>query len=704
MNEFLAIPIENLKGQGPKRSDLLKTELRIFNYGDLLYYFPYKYIDRSTFYNVVDLHPDLPMVQIKGTIIRKQLLGIKQSQRLVVLLRDATGTIELIWFKGIKYMEQQLLESHDYVAFGRINDYKGKLTISHPEMELYTPTYQSQMKPLQAAYNTTGKMKERLFDSKQLSKAIKTLTDYIQASNTILPEILPAYISQKYKFIDNTQALLQLHAPSESTTLQNAQNRIKYEEFFLLQVKLLKQKKVNTENTPGHIFEKVGDYYNQFYNNVLPFELTNAQKRVLKEIRSDTKSGKHMNRLIQGDVGSGKTIVALMNMILANDNNFQACLMAPTEILANQHFQSITDLLKNMSIQCALLTGSTKTKARKQIHEQLLSGELHILIGTHALLEDVVQFKNLGLAIIDEQHRFGVEQRYKLWKKHSVTPPHILVMTATPIPRTLAMTLYGDLDISVIDELPAGRKPIKTVHFLEQSRLKAYGLIRDEIAKGRQIYVVYPLIEESEKLDFQNLMDGFDNIISYFPAPTYRVSVVHGQMTAADKNAEMQAFVNGQTHIMLATTVIEVGVNVPNATVMVIESTERFGLSQLHQLRGRVGRGAEQSHCILISGNKLGADTRVRIQTMCETNDGFKISEVDLKLRGPGDIQGTQQSGVLDFKLADIVKDAKILAAARNDASEIINIDPNFNLPEHRELKNYFEQMLSKKINWNKVS
>ncbi|MEQ1733551.1 MAG: ATP-dependent DNA helicase RecG [Bacteroidia bacterium] len=701
--QFLAQPIDYLKGVGEQRATILKKDAGIFTYGDLLYYFPYKYIDKSVIHTIASLTPDMPYVQLRGKITSVQVLGVARAQRMVATFADASGTIELTWFQSINYLKQSISVGNEYVAFGKITDYKGKYSIVHPEMELYTPALVTQQIPLYPAYNTTEKMKNRGLDSKAISKLMLALVTLIKQKQIIFPETLSPAILEQYRLMSATEAIIQLHFPSNNATIINAQNRIKFEELFFLQLKLIKLKKLNQQNIRGHVFSIVGAYFNEFYKQI-PFTLTGAQKRVLKEIRNDVGTGKHMNRLIQGDVGSGKTIVALMSMLLAIDNTYQACLMAPTEILATQHFHGITELLKDLPVTVKLLTGSTKIKERRSIHAQLLSGELNILIGTHALIEEVVQFKNLGIAIIDEQHRFGVEQRFKLWKKNSIAPPHVLVMTATPIPRTLAMTLYGDLDISTIDELPAGRKPIKTIHYTENKRLMAYGLMREQIALGRQVYVVYPLIDESETLDFQNLMQGFDNIVSYFPEPQYRVSVVHGQMSAADKEASMQQFVKGNTHIMIATTVIEVGVNVPNASVMIIESAERFGLSQLHQLRGRVGRGADQSYCTLITGFKLSADSKLRMSTMCETNDGFKISEVDLKLRGAGDIHGTQQSGIMNFKLADLAKDQQILIAARNTAIDIMNDDPNLNLPQHAGMKVELHKIETGKTNWSRIS
>lgn len=701
--QFLSTPIEYLKGVGPQRADMLKKELQLFTYGDLLFYYPYKHIDRSKFYSISELSADMPYIQLKGIITRFEEAGDKRNKRLIAYFKDQTGVIELIWFQGIKWIKENLKPQVEYVVFGKINDFKGRFSIPHPEVELYTESFRQQALSLYPNYNTTEKMKAKGLDSKAIFRFTKYLTGYMKEHKIMLPEILTDSIIQQYHFLNRTEAIANIHFPATAEMLKKAELRIKFEELFYIQLKLLKQKKVNQLSIKGNPFTKIGDYFNGFYKEKLPFELTNAQKRVLKEIRSDMGSGRHMNRLLQGDVGSGKTAVALMCMLMALDNDFQACMMAPTEILATQHYNNLKELLKDMPVTIALLTGSTRQSERREIHDDLQTGKLQLLIGTHALIEEDVRFYNLGLAIIDEQHRFGVEQRYKLWRKNTI-PPHILVMTATPIPRTLAMTLYGDLDVSVIDEMPAGRKPIKTMHVYEPNRLKVWGLLRDEIKKGRQVYIVYPLIEESEKMDYLNLMEGYEIVTRDFPAPDYHVSIVHGKMKAADKEYEMQRFVNGETNIMVATTVIEVGVNVPNASVMVIESASRFGLSQLHQLRGRVGRGAEQSYCILMTDYKLGADSKLRMDTMVKTNDGFEISEVDLKLRGPGNLMGTQQSGMLNLKLADLSKDQQILSMARNAASDILNADPALTNPENMALANELKRMESTHTNWSRIS
>ena len=694
-------PVEYLKGVGVARADILKKELGLFTFDDLLNYFPYKHIDRTRFYKIRDIEPELPHVQIIARLISKELLGEKHTKRLVAQVQDDTGVMELVWFQGIKWIEKNLVPGKAYILFGKPGFFNGKAQMSHPEMDLYTPEALQRKGniTLQPAYNSTEKLKQFSLDSKGLQKLTATLLE--QHGKDIL-ENLPIYLIQQFKLIGRAEAYRNLHFPEDANALNEARYRLKFEELFFLQLKLLKNKLLRVQKFKGNIFGTVGHYFNDFYHHKLPFELTNPQKRVLKEIRIDTQRGVQMNRLLQGDVGSGKTVVALMSMLIAIDNGFQTCLMAPTEILANQHYQTIKSLLGDDFIDFALLTGSTPKKNRKIIHEKLESGELKILIGTHALIEDKVQYKNLGFVVIDEQHRFGVEQRSKLWQKNTI-PPHVLVMTATPIPRTLAMTLYGDLDVSVIDELPAGRKPIKTVHFYEASRLRMFGFMKDEIAKGRQIYIVYPLIKESEKLDLKNLMDGFEIISKEFPLPQYRISIVYGKIPPAEKEFEMQRFVKGETQIMVATTVIEVGVNVPNASVMIIENAERFGLSQLHQLRGRVGRGAEQSYCILMSNNKLSNDGRTRLNTMVKTNNGFEIAEIDLKLRGPGNIEGTQQSGLLDLKVADLTTDQELLIQARKCVEGIFEKDPQLVLPENQILNRAFPSK-NNGLTWDKIS
>ena len=700
-NQQFQTPIEYLKGVGLARAEVLKKELQIYSFEDLLKHFPYKYIDRTRFYKIKDIQPDMPYVQVLARVTQKEILGEKHTKRLIVQAKDDTGFIELAWFQGIKWAEKMLVPGKVYVIFGKPGFFNGKTQMSHPEMELYTPGVQQQKGnlTLQPAYNSTEKLKQFTLDSKGLQKLIAGL---LEQTARDIHENLPAYILNRFKLAGRQESYRNIHFPNDANQLKEARYRLKFEELFFLQLKLLKTKLTRTQKFKGNIFDKVGHYFNEFYHHKLPFALTNSQKRVLKEIRTDTQRGVQMNRLLQGDVGSGKTVVALMSMLIAIDNGFQACIMAPTEILANQHYQTIKELVGEGFIEIALLTGSVPAKARRVIHEKLENGSLNILIGTHALIEDKVQYKNLGLVVIDEQHRFGVEQRAKLWRKN-IVPPHVLVMTATPIPRTLAMTLYGDLDISIIDELPAGRKPIQTLHFYEAQRLRMFGFMKQEIAKGRQIYVVYPLIQESEKLDLKNLMDGTEIMSREFPLPQYRISIVHGKLKAAEKDFEMQRFIKGETQIMVATTVIEVGVNVPNASVMIIENAERFGLSQLHQLRGRVGRGAEQSFCILMSKEKLSNDGRIRLNTMVKTNNGFEIAEIDMQLRGPGNIEGTQQSGVLDLKVADLTTDQEILQQARSCVIEIFEKDPQLAAPENQILNLAF-QAKNAGLSWDKIS
>ncbi len=699
-DSFLDTPIEFLKGVGPERARILKSEFEIQTFGDLLKWYPYRHVDRTRFYATNEIHADLPFVQLRGQILNFQIAGQQKSQRATAQLTDSKGNVELVWFQGIKWLSGKFIPGKEYVVFGRPAVFNGKINIPHPEVEEVKEENLQRANALQPMYSTTEKAKLKGLDSKAMLKLTKILVPLAEGK---VPETLPQSVVDRLKMLSRAQALQQIHFPSDTNLLRRAEARIKFEEFLLIQLRLLRVKNLRKTNFRGFDFGVVGEKFNGFYTQKLPFPLTNAQKRVIKEIRADMGSGKQMNRLLQGDVGSGKTVVALMCMLLANDNGFQACLMAPTEILATQHYHSISELLKGLPVKLALLTGSTKQAQRKILHEQLRSGELNILIGTHALIVDEVQFHNLGFVVIDEQHRFGVEQRSKLWKKNS-NPPHVLVMTATPIPRTLAMTLYGDLDTSVIDELPPGRKPIKTVHFFDTQRLRVFGFMQEQIALGRQVYVVYPLIKESEKMDYKDLMDGYESISRAFPLPEYKVSIVHGQMKHAEKEFEMQRFVKGETQIMVATTVIEVGVNVPNASVMVIESAERFGLSQLHQLRGRVGRGADQSFCILMTGNKLGKDTKLRMETMVRTNDGFEIAEVDLKLRGPGDLQGTQQSGVMGLRLADITKDVSILQHARAVAAEILEEDPSLEKKENGALFAELNKQQSTSVNWGRIS
>lgn len=698
---FFDTPIEFLKGVGPSKADVLKKELNIYIYGDLLKHYPFRYIDRTRFYNVADITPDLQYIQLKGTIIEKQLIGEQRRKRLVATLQDERGSyIELVWFQGIKFIEKHIVIGKEYIVFGKPNFFNNKANLPHPDLELVSDAKREFQTALQPVYSSTEKLKLFFLDSKGIMRLVYNLLE--QGANFI-EEVLPVNLLEQYKLMSRRDAIIQIHFPKESKLLQRAQARLKFEELFFVQLRLLFNKQIKKRLHNGSLFSIVGDNFNDFYSTHLPFELTGAQKRVIKEIRKDTNSGLQMNRLVQGDVGSGKTVVALMSMLLAVDNGYQACMMAPTEILATQHFHSISLMLKDMPVKVELLTGSTRKKQREKMFEELASGELKLLVGTHALIEDKVQFQNLGLVIIDEQHRFGVEQRAKLWQKNS-NPPHILVMTATPIPRTLAMTLYGDLDVSVIDELPAGRKPIQTLHKFENHRLRLHGFLKEEIAKGRQVYIVYPLIEESEKMDYLDLMNGYEHISKSFPQPEYRVSIVHGKMKATEKDFEMNRFKNGETHIMVATTVIEVGVNVPNASVMVIENAEKFGLSQLHQLRGRVGRGAEQSYCILMSSHKLSSEAKIRLDTMVRTNDGFEISEVDLRLRGPGDLEGTQQSGVLDLKIADLAKDQQILIDARQSVERILDEDPSLSMEKNKLLRLYFDKKSKREITWDKIS
>lgn len=682
------------------RADLLKKELGIYTYAQLLHYYPFRYIDRTRFYKISELQPELPLVQIVGRITGKELIGEKHKKRIVAKFTDDSGTIELVWFQSLKWVDEHVERGKVYIAFGKPNVFNGQFSISHPELETYPrPQTLAGNLTLQPIYNSTEKLKKRFLDSKGIQLLQRII---IEQHLRDIPENMPAYILEKYRLMSKRDAMLNIHFPGSASALQHAQRRLKFEELFFLQLQLLNSKKLRSLKFKGALFNTVGHNVNTFYKDILPFELTNAQKRVIKEVRLDTQRGVQMNRLVQGDVGSGKTVVALMSMLLANDNGYQACMMAPTEILARQHYESLTELLGDKLVKVAILTGSTPKKQRTKLHEELESGEIQILVGTHALIEDKVKFQNLGLVVIDEQHRFGVEQRAKLWRKNQV-PPHILVMTATPIPRTLAMTLYGDLDVSVIDELPKGRKPIVTRHLYEGQRLRMFGFMREEIKKGRQVYVVYPLIKESEKLDLLHLEAGIEQLRYQFPLPDYQISIVHGQMKNADKNFEMQKFVEGKSQIMVATTVIEVGVNVPNASIMIIENAERFGLSQLHQLRGRVGRGAEQSFCILMSGNKLSKEGKVRLETMVKTNNGFEISEIDLQLRGPGDIQGTQQSGVLDLKLADLAQDQVILAEARSTIIDLFEEDPMLDLPKNSLLKSYLNKK-NQGITFDKIS
>ncbi|SFD11782.1 ATP-dependent DNA helicase RecG [Chitinophaga sp. CF118] len=700
VTSILSNPIEYLKGVGPQRGELLRKEISLHTFRDLLDYFPFRYVDRTKVEKIISLHGQMDYVQIRGRITRLEVVGENRAKRLVATLKDETGEISLIWFQGWQWMEKSLQLNTAYLVFGKLSLFNGYLQMSHPEMDLLTGEIVAGKQFLEPVYYTTEKLKARGLTAKAIGKLTKNLLE--QMSPQEIQENIPLPVLEQYRLMDRSKAFFKIHLPAGEEDAQQARRRLKFEELFLAQIRICRLKIRRQQQSHGFIFNLVGDAFNTFYNEHLPFSLTGAQKRVLKEIRQDTVTGRQMNRLIQGDVGSGKTMVALLTMLLAVDNGFQACLMAPTEILSQQHYKSISALLEKMQVKVALLTGSIKGKARKQILKDVASGEIHLLIGTHALLENQVEFKNLGMAIVDEQHRFGVAQRARLWQKN-VMPPHILVMTATPIPRTLAMTVYGDLDVSVIDELPPGRKPITTVHRTEFQRPQVMDFIKEEIGKGRQAYIVYPLIEESETLDYENLMKGYEEVKAFFPEPRYYISMVHGRQPADMKDANMHRFVTGDTQIMVATTVIEVGVNVPNASVMVIESTERFGLSQLHQLRGRVGRGAEQSYCILMTGNKLGHDGKERIGVMVQTNDGFLISEKDMELRGPGDIEGTRQSGLLDLKLADIVADRAVLEAARASAEKILQEDPDLTLPENQPLQQFLSAQLGKS-QWSKIS
>jgi len=685
---------------GPQKGELLRKEIKVYTFGDLLQYFPFRYVDRSRIDKIASLSGYEDFVQIRGKIINMVVMGENRAKRLVATFKDETGTIDLVWFQGWQWMQKSLRENVGYLVFGRISVFNGVSQLAHPELDLLTEEIATGKQFLEPVYYTTEKLKARGLTAKAIGKLTKNLLE--QLSPLEIRENIPLEVLHQYRLMPRSMAYFRIHQPVNEEDAKLAQRRLKFEELFIAQIRICRLKLKRHKQSHGYVFGTVGESFNEFYNNHLPFSLTGAQKRVLKEIRTDTIHGRQMNRLLQGDVGSGKTMVALLSMLLAKDNGFQACLMAPTEILSQQHFKGIAELLERMNVKVALLTGSIKGKARRQILEAALDGSLDILVGTHALLEKEVQFKNLGMAIVDEQHRFGVAQRARLWEKNNI-PPHILVMTATPIPRTLAMTIYGDLDVSVIDEMPPGRKPITTVHRTEYQRPQVMDFIKEEVRKGRQAYIVYPLIEDSEKLDYENLMKGYEEVKAFFPEPRFYISMVHGRQPAEQRQTNMQRFVSGDTQIMVATTVIEVGVNVPNASVMVIESTERFGLSQLHQLRGRVGRGAEQSFCILMTGNKLSQDSKERINVMVQTNDGFLISEKDMELRGPGDIEGTRQSGVLDFKLADIIADKPILDAARASAEKILAEDTDLLLPENQALKEFLAAQRSKSI-WSKIS
>ncbi|MDO5447237.1 MAG: ATP-dependent DNA helicase RecG [Prevotellaceae bacterium] len=695
---FLEQDIQYLPGVGPQRKKLLNTELKVFKNEDLLLYYPYKYVDRTHLYSIHELTPDMAYVQVKGHILGFETFQMgPRKQRLVAHFTDGNGVMDLVWFQGVKWVKEHYHTNQEYVVFGKPTLFQGRINISHPEIERIENVHFDNLK-LHPAYITSERMKNSALTSRQVGKIIETLIEHMPT----LPETLPEFITEKHGFISRDKALRWIHCPKNNQMLSDARVRLKFEELFYIQLNILRYASDQRRKYRGYVFQRIGDVFNDFFQNHLPFPLTNAQKRVIREIRTDMGSGRQMNRLLQGDVGSGKTLVALMSMLIAIDNGFQACIMAPTEILAEQHLETLRTFLGDMNVRVELLTGVVKGKKRDTVLRGLLDGSINILVGTHAVIEDNVQFAKLGFVVIDEQHRFGVAQRAKLWSK-STNPPHVLVMTATPIPRTLAMTLYGDLDVSVIDELPPGRKPVTTIHKWEDQTSSLYNGIRKQINEGRQAYIVYPLIKESEKIDLQNLEDGFEHLKEVFPE--FRLSKVHGKMKPAEKEEEMQRFVRGETQILVATTVIEVGVNVPNASVMVILNAERFGLSQLHQLRGRVGRGADQSYCILVSTRKLTNETKKRIDIMCDTNDGFEIAEADLKLRGPGDLEGTQQSGMaFDLKIADIAHDGQILQLARDEAQAIIDTDPDCNRPEYRMLWNRLYELKKSNINWGVIS
>ncbi len=711
--QLLQTPIDYLKGVGPNRADLLRKELGIHTFQDLINLFPNRYIDRTRYYKINQIQQSNAEIQVIGVIKSFREVAQKRGKRLVATFQDDTGTMELVWFRGQKWIRDSLKLNTPYVIFGKTNWFNGKFNMPHPDIETTEEHKKGLSSGIQPIYPSTEKLSNKGISNRIVGKIIQNL--FLETKGNFT-ETLSENLISELQLLSKKEALLNIHFPKNHELLSKAQMRLKFEELFFIQLQLILKNLIHKSKIKGHTFDKVGTYFNTFFETHLPFDLTNAQKRVLKEIRSDLGSNAQMNRLLQGDVGSGKTIVGFMSMLIALDNGFQACLMAPTEILSVQHYNGLLEWCKILNINIKILTGSTKTLIRREIHDSLENGDLQILIGTHALLEDKVKFKNLGLAIIDEQHRFGVAQRKKLWDKgsspqssHGETkeaylPPHILVMTATPIPRTLAMSVYGDLDISIIDELPPGRQAIKTVHRFDKNRLNVFKFIRDEIEKGRQVYVVYPLIKESEKMDYKDLMDGYESISRDFPLPDYQISIVHGKMKPADKDYEMQRFAKGETQIMVATTVIEVGVNVPNASVMIIESAERFGLSQLHQLRGRVGRGAEQSYCILMTSYKLSNDSKTRLETMVKTNDGFEIAEVDLKLRGPGDIMGTQQSGVLNLRIADIIKDKDVLQLARHYAKKTLKEDPSLSKDQNVNILNTYRALSKYKNIWNYIS
>lgn len=698
MFDLASRDIKYLSGVGPQRASVLNKELNIYSLHDLLYYFPYKYVDRSRIYYIHEIDGTMPYIQLKGEILGFETIGEGRQRRLIAHFSDGTGIVDLVWFQGIKFLVGKYKVHQEYIVFGKPSVFNGRINIAHPDIDNASELKLSTM-GLQPYYNTTEKMKRSSLNSHAIEKMMSVV---VQQLREPLPETLSLPILTEHHLMPLTEALMNIHFPANPELLRKAQYRLKFEELFYVQLNILRYAKDRQRKYRGYVFETVGEIFNTFYAKNLPFELTGAQKRVLKEIRRDVGSGKQMNRLLQGDVGSGKTLVALMSMLIALDNGYQACMMAPTEILANQHFETIRELLYGMDIRVELLTGSVKGKKREAILTGLLTGDVRILIGTHAVIEDTVNFSSLGLVVIDEQHRFGVAQRARLWTKNA-QPPHVLVMTATPIPRTLAMTLYGDLDVSVIDELPPGRKPIVTIHKYDAHRVSLYQSVHRQIAEGRQVYIVYPLIKESEKIDLKNLEEGYLHICEEFP--DCKVCKVHGKMKAAEKDAQMQLFVSGEAQIMVATTVIEVGVNVPNASVMIIENAERFGLSQLHQLRGRVGRGAEQSYCILVTGYKLVEETRKRLEIMVRTNDGFEIAEADLKLRGPGDLEGTQQSGIaFDLKIADIARDGQLLQYVRNVAEEVVDADPTGIRPENEILWRQLKALRKTNVNWASIS
>ncbi|HHB78685.1 MAG TPA: ATP-dependent DNA helicase RecG [Saprospiraceae bacterium] len=703
MSKLLNTPIEYLKGVGPAKAKALRKDLNINTFGDLVEHFPFRYIDKTVILPINRISDAHSEVQIKGKLMRFSHEGTGRAKRLKATIHDGTGSIELIWFQGASWMQNWLEQGKTYLVYGKLQKFRNRYSIPHPEIEAVPSlTQATPLSSLAPMYPSTDSLRKKGLDAKGLRRLTKALIEQIQPTD--IPETLPQYLLDKTKLISRFDAIKKIHFPASTTEKNQALNRLKFEELFFAQLRAVHRKFKNYREIPGYRFDVIGDKFNQYYNDILTFDLTGAQKRVLKEIRADLKKGRHMNRLLQGDVGSGKTVVALMSILMAIDNGYQACMIAPTEILAMQHFTGIEEDAKKLGLQIAFLAGSVKGKKRAKILEALSLGQIDILIGTHAVLEEPVVFKNLGLAITDEQHRFGVEQRSKLWRKSKPNPPHILVMTATPIPRTLSMAFYGDLDVSKIDEMPPGRQPVETIHFSESKRLRAYGIMKEEIAKGRQVYVVFPMIEENEDLDLQNLQRGFDLLSNEFPRPQYDISVVHGKMKAKDKDYEMQRFVERKTQIMVATTVIEVGVNVPNATLMIIENANRFGLSQLHQLRGRVGRGGGHSMCILMTGYKLSKEAKIRIKTMTETNDGFVIAEADLKLRGPGDMEGTRQSGDLNLKLASLVEDEKILAFARKLAILIIEKDPQLILNENALLRKHIQTIGRKAQGWSHIS